>query len=196
MSGDLARAKKSASRDGHLILFVDEAGFRFDPVKRNSWAPAKNPPILRPLTKKDRVSAIAALVYDPRTKATDLGFRLQHTYYNRYTVASFLEAMITDLDRDVLVILDNWDPHRLAIDYLEETNSATASRLAVAYFPTYAPDLNPLEQLWTHVKYGQLANYVPERIEQLHHRAAQLIAAKQPQQETLRNYIRTAELVI
>jgi transposase len=111
-------------------------------------------------------------------------------------VAAFLEAMITELDRDVLVILDNWEPHRLAIEYLEETNPATASRLAVAYFPTYAPDLNPPEQLWTHVKYGQLANYVPTTIEQLHRRAEQLIAEKQSQQETLRNYIRTAKLEI
>lgn len=148
------------------------------------------------MAKNDRVSAIAALIYDPRTQATDLGFRLQHTYYNRYTVAAFLEALITDLDRDVLVILDNWDPHRLAIKYLEETNPATASRLAVAYFPTYAPDLNPPEQLWTHVKYGQMANYVPETIEQLHRRAEQLIAEKQSHQETLRNYIRTAKLAI
>lgn len=136
------------------------------------------------------------LVYNPRTRATDLGFQLQHTYYNRYTVAAFIDEMIEELDRDVLVILDNWDPHPLAIEYLEETSPATASRLAVAYFPTYAPDLNPTEQLWTHVKYGQLANYLPQSVDQLHRRAEQLIAEKQSQQETLRNYIRTAKLAL
>jgi hypothetical protein len=58
------------------------------------------------------------------------------------------------------------------------------------------PDLNPPEQLWTHVKYGQMANYVPKTIGQLHRRAEQLIAEKQSQQETLLNYIRTAKLAI
>lgn len=46
------------------------------------------------------------------------------------------------------------------------------------------------------VKYGQMANYVPETIAQLHRRAEQLIAEKQSHQETLRNYIRTAKLAI
>lgn len=67
---------------------------------------------------------------------------------------------------------------------------------AVAYFPTYAPDLNPSEQLWTHVKYGQMGNSVPETIDHLHRRAGRLLAEKQPQQETLRNYIGTAKLAI
>lgn len=166
-SGDLA-LQKSARRDGLLILFIDETSFRFDPIKRNSWAPAKNPPILRPAPGNDRVSSIVALIYDPQTRTTDLVFRLQRSYYNRYTVAAFLEAIVTEFDRDVLAILDNWEPHRLAIEYLGETKPATASRLAVAYFPTDTPNLNPPEQLWTHIKYGRMANYLPNTVDQLH----------------------------
>lgn len=178
------------------MLFVDEAGFQLDPVTRSSWAPAKNPPILRPATASDRVSSIAAVTYDPPTKETGLVFQLQQTYYNRYTIAAFLQTVVAELDRDLLVIFDNWDPHTLAIEYLEETDPATASRLAVAYFPGYAPDVNPTEQLWTHVKYGELANYLPETIDQLQRTVDSRIAAKRPQQETLRNYIRTAGLVL
>lgn len=156
----------------------------------------RTPPILRPVPKNDRVSSIAAVVYDPRTRATDLGFRLQRTYYNRYTVAAFLAAMVAEYDRDLLVILDNWDPHQLAIEHLEATDPATATRLTVANFPTYAPDLNPTEQLWTHVKYGHLANYLPTTIDQLEQRATQLLAATRSNHETLRNYIRTAGLAL
>lgn len=143
-----------------------------------------------------RVSSIAAVVYDPRTRSTELGYQLQRSYYNRYTVAAFLEAMVTRFDRDLLVILDNWDPHRLAIEHLQETDPATADHLDVAYFPTYAPDLNPTEQLWTHVKYGQMANYLPETPDQLETRAEDLLAEKQSRPDTLRNYIRTANLAL
>lgn len=154
------------------------------------------PPILRPVATNDRVSSIAAVVYDPRTRATDLGFRLQRSYYNRYTVAAFLAAMVERFDRDLLVILDNWDPHRLAIEHLQATDPTTAARLSVANFPTYAPDLNPTEQLWTHVKFGRLANYLPSTIDQLHDRAETLLADIQSRHETLRNYIRTADLAL
>jgi len=94
------------------------------------------------------------------------------------------------------VIFDNLDPHTLAVEYLEETDPTTASRFAVAYFPGYAPDVNPTEQLWTHVKYGELANHLPETIDQLQRTVDSLIAAKRSRQETLRNYIRTAGLVL
>ena len=32
----------------------------------------------------------------------------------------------------------------------------------VEWLPAYAPDLNPVEPAWSHTKYGDLANYVPE----------------------------------
>lgn len=41
-----------------------------------------------------------------------------------------------------------------------------------------------------------MANYLPTSIDQLYRSAEQLITEKQSQQETLRNYIRTAELAL
>jgi putative transposase len=33
--------------------------------------------------------------------------------------------------------------------------------------PAYAPDLNPVEQVWSHLKYGQLPNFVPNHVRHL-----------------------------
>ena len=30
--------------------------------------------------------------------------------------------------------------------------------------PAYAPDLNPVEAVWSWLKYGQLANFVPDGV--------------------------------
>ena len=37
-------------------------------------------------------------------------------------------------------------------------------RLTLERLPAYAPDLNPVEAVWSWLKYGQLANYVPDDI--------------------------------
>jgi transposase len=36
-----------------------------------------------------------------------------------------------------------------------------------AYLPPYAPELNPIELTWGHLKYGPLANFCPDSKEQL-----------------------------
>lgn len=36
--------------------------------------------------------------------------------------------------------------------------------LEVEWLPGYAPDLNPVEMIWNHTKYGDLANFIPENI--------------------------------
>jgi putative transposase len=37
-------------------------------------------------------------------------------------------------------------------------------RLRLERRPAYAPELNPVEALWSYVKYGQLANFVPHDV--------------------------------
>lgn len=40
-------------------------------------------------------------------------------------------------------------------------------RLTLERLPAYAPDLNPVEAVWSWLKYGQLANFVPGGIDDL-----------------------------
>ena len=35
------------------------------------------------------------------------------------------------------------------------------------YLPGYAPELNPVEQVWSHSKHGELANYAAKDVGQL-----------------------------
>lgn len=39
----------------------------------------------------------------------------------------------------------------------------------VEWLPSYAPDLNPVEMVWNHTKYADLANFIPENIHHLEH---------------------------
>jgi len=40
-------------------------------------------------------------------------------------------------------------------------------RLWLEPLPPWAPELNPVEDVWSWLKYGELANYVPEDTEML-----------------------------
>ena len=41
------------------------------------------------------------------------------------------------------------------------------SRLQLEKLPPYAPELNPVEYLWDHLKYGTLPNFTPDDVFQL-----------------------------
>ena len=40
-------------------------------------------------------------------------------------------------------------------------------RCHVVWFPPYAPDLNPVELLWSYLKYGRLANFAPNTTDEI-----------------------------
>jgi putative transposase len=40
-------------------------------------------------------------------------------------------------------------------------------RLWLERLPAHAPELNPVEQVWSWLKYGQLANFVPDDLVEL-----------------------------
>lgn len=35
------------------------------------------------------------------------------------------------------------------------------------WLPSYAPELNPVEMVWNHTKYADLANFIPEDVDHL-----------------------------
>jgi transposase len=66
--------------------------------------------------------------------------------------------------------------------------------VAVSWLPAYAPDLNPVEQLWNHTKYRELANYLPEDVEALQDAVGFSLASTRFQQPLLRSCFRYAKL--
>jgi transposase len=68
-----------------------------------------------------------------------------------------------------LVVLDRLKAHRTAARLLDADvlDLSPESPYRVAWFPGYAPRLNPVEHVWGHTKYADLANYIPEDIDAL-----------------------------
>lgn len=63
---------------------------------------------------------------------------------------------------DILVIWDGLRSHRsrLVRDFVEETNG----RIEIEFLPAYAPELNPVEFIWGHLKHHDLPNLCPKNL--------------------------------
>jgi transposase len=61
--------------------------------------------------------------------------------------------------------MDRLSAHRKAVRLLQ---AAHLGWFEVEWFPAYAPDLNPVERVWGHTKYGDLANFLLDDVPHLH----------------------------
>ena len=67
--------------------------------------------------------------------------------------------------RSLVVVMDRLNVHRAAVRKLHERGAAW---LDVEWLPAYAPDLNPVEALWSHAKHSALTNFVPDDVDHLY----------------------------
>jgi transposase len=77
---------------------------------------------------------------------------------------SFLRDLLHHLRGKVIVVWDGGSNHK---GPLVRAILRRFRRLQLERFPAYAPDLNPVEMLWSHMKYGLMANFVPRHVKHL-----------------------------
>jgi len=161
----MAKDKKIALENDWYIVWLDESGFMLQPVVRRTWAPCGETPVHYSWDRHDRISALAALKVGAGWTDREVFFELHPHNIKAEQVQSFLEQLHQEIQRKIIVILDRWSAHRKAIRLLCEAN---VDWLQAEWLPAYAPELNPVEMLWNHTKYGDLANYLPEDKMALH----------------------------
>ena len=81
--------------------------------------------------------------------------------------------------------------HRKAARLLKEHG---ANWLTIEWLPAYAPDLNPVEAMWSCTKYGDLANYTPANLDELGEAAIDSLISQYGDHRTKRSYFQTAKL--
>jgi hypothetical protein len=99
----------------------------------------------------------AAMCFRPDGSEAALVFGMQAGSYNDESIMEFLSELHHHLDGDkVTLIWDGLPSHRSRAmqAYLRKQRRW----LVVERLPGYAPDLNPVEQVWGNLKGGELAN--------------------------------------
>ena len=145
---------------------IDESGFLMSPLVRRTLAPRGKTPVLKtPGRQHEKVSITAALTISSRRHHLGLYWRtFPKSFVNSERSANFLRYLLGRLPGAVIVVWDGGPMHKG-----EPIRQVLADfpRLSLERLPPYAPDLNPVEYLWSHLKYSRMANFVPDDVFQL-----------------------------
>ena len=142
---------------------MDESGFMLQPLVRRTWAPRGQTPVLKSWDRRDRLSVIAAITISPKRNRLGLYFQVLRENVKNHHVINFLTALRRQLGRGMVVVLDRLNAHRTAARKLKSRGAG----YDFEWLPGYAPELNPVEFIWNHSKYGDLANFVPDDVDHL-----------------------------
>lgn len=169
----MAAGKKIAAVTGAWIVFEDEAGQSLRPPRVTSWGRRGHTPLVRVRGGgSGRVSVAGVACYRPG-QAPRLFYRtLKHRgrrgepkAFSWRDYRDLVVAMHERLGRPVVLVWDNLNRHLCA--EMAAFVAANTLWLTVVQLPSYAPDLNPVEGLWSALKGGDIANRVFEDIDEL-----------------------------
>lgn len=145
-------------------MFLDETGFMLQPVVRRTWAPKGQTPIHYSWDRRDRISVISAITVPPGRHRLRLYFDIHDHNIDTDTFERFVRWLRHHVRRGIVLMVDRWSVHRSGVRRLLVR---FGSKVQVEWLPSYAPELNPAEQVWSHTKYIELANHVSNYVDAL-----------------------------
>jgi transposase len=147
-------------------VLIDESGCLLNPLVRRSWAPRGRTPVLEGRGRhREKVSVIGAVSVSPAARRLGFYFATDpRNYFDPGRVVGFLRGLLAHLRGKVVVVWDGGSNHRgpAVREFLRRNRRLTLERV-----PAYSPDLNPVEAVWSWLKYGKLPNFAPKDIHDL-----------------------------
>jgi transposase len=150
--GTLAGTEKGALEEGRTILFVDQSGFYLLPTVVRTYAPIGQTPILHEQLSRDHLSAMSGITLEGKLLMIE-----QDRAFKGEDVVRFLKHALRQIAGKLLVIWDGSPIHRTKV-LKEFLKDGAAARVRLEQLPGYAPELNPDEGIWKHLKYVELKN--------------------------------------
>jgi transposase len=157
----MAFPQKRALREGRTIVFADQSGFYLLPSVLRTYAPVGQTPILHEHLSRDHLSAMSAITLEGKLYMLE-----QERAFKGDDVVRFLKHLLRQIPGKLLVIWDGSPIHRggAVKDFLL---SGASHRLQLEQLPGYAPDLNPDEGVWKHLKCVELKNLCCQSLSEL-----------------------------
>jgi transposase len=150
-----------ARREHRTLVFVDEAGFYLLSGVVKTYAPEGQTPVVYTWQTRDHLSVMGGLT--PTGKVYTL---VRQEPLNGLHSVEFLTHLLRLAGRRLLVIWDGSPIHRRV--EVKEFVSNTQGKVWLEALPGYAPDLNPVEWLWQHLKHVEMRNLACRDLEELH----------------------------
>ena len=174
---------RQAKADGGDVFFWDESGFRADAVHGRTWGVRGQTPVVERPGQRQSISAASAV--------NAKGGFWYCTYEGGLTAelfVSLLRKMMRHRPKPVHLVVDGLPAHKtkLVKDYVQSTQG----RLTLHILPGYAPELNPDEAVWSHMKRTGVARAPLRKGERLRDKIDAQLAAIKAAPKLIRSFFR------
>jgi len=164
-------------------------------VVRRTWAPKGHTPVLHHKFNWKRASLAGICCYHPDGRDARLLLHVQPGAYDTQTLIKVLGEFHQHVGDDKVTLLwDGLPAHRSHA--MHAFLRSQRSWLVVERLPAYAPELNPVEGVWSNLKGVELANLAGETLRQLIHATERGIRRIQRDDELLFSFLRHCRLTL
>src|ERR1700760_2176348 len=151
---------RQAKASGGEVYFWDESGFRADAVHGKTWGRKGQTPVVQRPGQRQSISAASAV--------NARGAFWYCTYQgglNAELFVTLLRQMMRGRSKPVHLVVDGLPAHKTAL--VKAYVASTSGMLTLHFLPGYAPELNPDELVWSHMKRTGVARAPLRRGERL-----------------------------
>lgn len=176
------------------LVLLDESGLLMAPLVKRTWAlRGHRPEIYQKGKQREKVSLAVALCLSPNRDWLRLLYRtLVNGYFNNEKIAEFLEGLMREIPTALVVLWDRGNMHKG--DPIRDELKRFHPRLSIEQLPPWAPMLDPVEPVFSWLKYGRLSNFAALNAQQLNAVVKTELDAIRRDQKCLRNFWHASEL--
>jgi transposase len=190
---EFPRILREAWCRGAHVAFLDESGFMLMPLVRRTLARRGQRVFLRCSAKHDRISAISCVTLSPQAMRVGLYFSLLiNRNFHGEEVVAFLAYLTHKVPGEWTVVWDRNSIHSKS--KAVKAWLAKHPRVVVEDFPTYDPDADPDEWVWSWAKYGKMCNLCPADVEHLFDEVLDALAELKSQSCLLASFVMDADV--
>jgi transposase len=139
------KLKRRAKKLGAMIFFLDEAGFQSDPPLGRTYGLKGETPVLKTSGQRQSINVISAVNARGAFWAATYDGKL-----NAESFVLFVRNFMKGRSGKVFLVLDGHPAHKAKL--VQSYVASLHGRLEFHPLPTYAPDLNPDEFVWSYMK--------------------------------------------
>jgi transposase len=181
---NIARQAKLA---GGEVYFWDESGFRADAVHGKTWGAKGRTPVVERPGQRQSISAASAV--------NARGAFWYCTYQgglNAELFVTLLKKMMRRRMKPAHLVLDSLPAHKTAL--VNAYVASTKGRLTLHFLPGYAPELNPDELVWSHMKRAGVARNPLRKGEKLNEKVEAQLADIRRTPHLVRSFFRAPDV--
>ncbi len=188
----MARDQKKGLQTRTIIGFLDESGISEKPTVRRTWSPIGQTPVIVSTASWKTYSAIGLITCTSAGANPKFFLRIFEKSVTKEKVIQYLKELRRHIKGKLILIWDGLTAHR-AKDTTEFVKTQH-SWLQVERFPSYAPELNPVEYVWSNSKRKELANFCPEGLNGLKQQSHKCARRLQRNPDLLKKFLRASTL--